>query len=292
MSIDTVAVTGGSGFVGRATIEDLAEHGYRTANVDVAIPSERRADAFVEADLRDAGETYGALAACDADAVVHMGTIPNPLGHPAHVTYESNVMTSYHVLAAARALGLESAVLASSVNAIGRSFQDVPTDVRYLPIDEDHPATPRDPYGLAKRVVEVTADGVGRRPDPPRAVSTLRYPGVRSRDQLRSMDDDRSLADLRADRDPSRAPLFEYVARPDVASAVRLAVEADFVGHETFWVVADDTTVGVPTADLVDAFFPDVPLRAEFAGHESLVSAAKAREVLGWSSAHSWRDAT
>lgn len=104
--------------------------------------------------MLDAGETYGALAKADADAVIHMGTIPGPYNHPEYRTYESNVMSSMHIMEASQSLGLESCCFASSITAIGAEHQQRDPQVEYLPIDESHPRTPDDEYGRAKHAVE------------------------------------------------------------------------------------------------------------------------------------------
>lgn len=291
MTIDTVAVTGASGLIGSAIVDELNDNGYRTVNLDRRRADDCTADEYRRTDLLDAGQTYGSLARCDADAVVHMGTIVHPRNDPGYVTYESNVQTSYHVLEAAMELELEAACLASSINAIGWSYQDVPPDVRYLPIDEEHPATPRDPYALGKRVIEVTADGFGRLDDPPRTISTLRFPGVRSDEEVAAMgDDDRSLDALEAEYDPEENPIFTYVHVADAASMARRAIEAEFDGHETFWAVAADTTAAAPTADLLETFYPDTEVRFDPSGHEGLISVDKARRLLDWEPEHTWRD--
>lgn len=149
--------------------------------------TEDLADEYITADLLDAGETYGALAKTDADAVIHMGTIPRPPNHPEHITYESNVMTAVNVLEAAQNLGLESVCLASSINAIGSAHQQAAADIRYLPLDEAHLRTPQDPYGIAKHCMEVTADGFGRRAYNDLSISSLRYPWVMTDEELHEM---------------------------------------------------------------------------------------------------------
>ncbi|WP_276256240.1 NAD-dependent epimerase/dehydratase family protein [Halomontanus rarus] len=291
MTIDTVAVTGGSGLIGGAIVDELNDNGYRTVNLDRRRADDCTADEYRRTDLLDAGQTYGSLARCDADAVVHMGTIVHPRNDPGYVTYESNVQTTYHVLEAAMELELEAACLASSINAIGWSYQDVPPDVRYLPIDEEHPATPRDPYALGKRVIEVTADGFGRLDDSPRTISTLRFPGVRSDEEVAAMaDDDRSLEAFEKEYDPEENPVFTYVHVADAASMARRAIEAEFEGHETFWSVAADTTAAAPTADLLETFYPDIEVRFDPSGHEGLISVDKARRLLDWEAEHTWRD--
>ncbi|WP_436906758.1 NAD-dependent epimerase/dehydratase family protein [Halosimplex marinum] len=288
MSIDRVAVTGGNGKIGEAILREFADAGYGTVALSRGKRREEAADSYRTTDLLDAGETYGSLAASDADAVVHMGTIPSPVRHPEHVTFESNAMSAYHVLEAAAELGLAAVVLPSSINVMGADYQDAPTDVRYLPVDEEHPLTPRDPYALGKHTTEVLGDGFGRRPDAPR-VASLRYPWVPSGDQIRErfVGTDRSLD---AVRDSGRSTLFSYLHVADAAAIARRAVEADFAGHEAFWAVAADTNVDAPSERVAAECYPDAEIRGSLDGHESLISTAKAREVLGWEPEHSWRD--
>jgi nucleoside-diphosphate-sugar epimerase len=132
MAKGTVAVTGGNGKIGKAILEHLNEHGYETADLARGKRREDESDTYITTDLLDAGETYGALSKADADAVIHMGTIPHPHGHPEYRTYESNVMSTIHILEASHSLGLNAVCLASSINAIGSEYQERPADIRYL----------------------------------------------------------------------------------------------------------------------------------------------------------------
>lgn len=293
MTLDTIAVTGGNGKIGEAILEHLSAHGYETANVSRGKRREEVSDSYVTTDLLDAGETYGALAKTDADAVIHMGTIPDPYRTPDFRTYESNVMSAVHVLEAADSLGLETVVLPSSINALGSEHQERPAEVNYLPIDEAHPRTPDDPYGIAKHAMEVTADGFGRRPSTDLTIASLRYPWVTTDEEMREafVETDRSLSAL-ADVHPAtgRDVLFSYLAIEDGARIARKAVEADFEGHETFWAVAGDTTADAPTAAVVEAFFPDADVRDSFEGHEGIVDLSKAKALLDWEPTRSWRD--
>lgn len=293
MTLDTIAVTGGNGKIGSAILEHLAEYGYETVNISRGKQGEGVSDTYVTTDLLDAGETYGALAKTDADAIIHMGTIPNPYSNPDFRVYESNVMSGAHVLEAADALGLESACLASSINAMGSEHQERPVDVHYVPLDESHPRTPDDPYGIAKHAMEVTADGFGRRPSTDMTIASLRYPWVTTDEEMRRhfLEPDRSLEAL-DDVHPAtgRKVLFSYLPMEDAASIARKAVEADFDGHEPFWAVAGDTTADVSTPDLVSAFYPEANIRQSLSGHETIVDLSKAEELLGWEPRQSWRD--
>ncbi|MFP8952459.1 NAD-dependent epimerase/dehydratase family protein [Natrialbaceae archaeon A-arb3/5] len=292
MTIETVAVTGGNGKIGEEILGELAAYGYETVNLSRGSRHEEVSDEFRSTELLDAGEVYGSLARSGADAVVHMGTIPGPTDHPGFRTYESNVVSAYHVLEASTELDLESVVLPSSINVMGASYQDAPTDVRYLPVDEDHPLTPRDPYATSKHAMEVTADGFGRLADAP-TITSLRYPWVATEDELRAefAETDRSLDALEtAWHHTTRDVVFSYLHLADAASIARLAVEAEFEGHEPLWAVAADTSVDVDSETLAAEYFPDATHRSSFEDYETLISIDAARDLLGWEPEHSWRD--
>lgn len=296
--INTVAVTGGNGRIGGAIIEEFNDHGYRTANLNRGKARQRvvedqdGADEYIQTQMLDPGNVYGALSRSDADAVVHMASIPNPLTNVGYETYESNVMGTYHILEAASDLGLEAAVVPSSVNVVGGPFQDPPMGVSYLPVDEQHPITPRDPYATSKHAIEVTAESFGRRAGPLDRIASLRYPWVATSAELRStfVEGDRSLTAVRSESASfARDQLFSYLHVDDAARVARAAIEEEYTGHERFWAVAADTTADVPTSELVRECYPDVPVELNFDGYESLVSTAKARRMLGWQPTYSWR---
>ena len=290
MGIETVAVTGGSGTVGSEAIAVLNERGYRTINLDVAAPSERIADEYVEVNLVDAGETWASIGERDTDAVIHLGTIIHPQSDPGHIVFESNAMTSYHVLAAATGLGLEAVVLASSINAMGWSFQSEPPAVEYLPIDEQHPVSPRDPYALGKYVIEVLADGFARMPNGPDRIASMRYPGVRSASRLADMAaDPQSVADLRAATDTGN-PSGAYIAAADAGRICADAIAADFTGHEVFWATAADVAIDGTATEVAAALFPDAECRAPLEGTETIFDISKAADLLDWEPCQSWRD--
>jgi len=298
MAVERVAVTGGNGRIGGAIIEELNDHGYWTVNLNRGKQQQRvvednasGADAYVQTQMLDPGNVYGAVAENDVDAIVHMASIPNPTTNVGYKTYESNVMSTYHVLETAAELDLEAAVVPSSVNVMGSLFQDAPMEVEYLPVDERHPVTPRDPYATSKHNIEVTADAFGRREGLPQQIASLRYPWVATTEELQETfaEGDRSLDAVGEDSARfTRDTLFAYLHVDDAARAARKAIEADFEGHERFWAVANDTTSAAPTADLVQEYYPDADVRHEFEDREALVTIAKARELLGWEPACSW----
>jgi nucleoside-diphosphate-sugar epimerase len=293
MTIDTIAVTGGNGKIGEAILDHLSDHDYETVNIARGKQREDVSDRYVTTNLLDAGDTYGALAKYGADAVVHMGTIPDPYSNPDFRVYESNVLSAVHVLEAADELGLESVCLASSINALGSEHQERPADVRYIPVDESHPRTPDDSYGIAKHAMEVTADGFGRRPSCDLTISSLRYPWVMTDTEMREafIEIDRSL-DVLSNVHPAtgRDVLFSYLAMTDATSIARKALEADFEGHELFWAVAGDTTADAPTSALIEEFYPGVTVHEPPEDYETLFDLSKAESLLGWEPTQTWRE--
>ena len=71
-----ILVTGASGRIGRYVVQDLVNAGHSVTSVDV-LPSEGEMSRFLRVDLTDAGEVYQALAAAEAEAVVHLGAWAN-----------------------------------------------------------------------------------------------------------------------------------------------------------------------------------------------------------------------
>lgn len=61
----------------------------------------------------------------------------------------SNVVLSWNVLRACAELGINRVAQASSVNIITLVFAAA-SAIEYFPLDENHPCTPDEPYGLSK----------------------------------------------------------------------------------------------------------------------------------------------
>lgn len=84
--------------------------------------------------------------------------------------------------------------------------------------------------------------------------------------------------------------LWVYIHLRDVARAYRLACEKADMEHETIYVVASDIRSNVPTAELVDRFYPNVPQRRPLAEYGSLIDNTRAQDRLGFVPELSWRD--
>ena len=274
-----VVVTGGAGKAGRAVVRDLLEHGYDAVSVDLQRDPNLEEGQQLVADVTDYGEAVDALKG--ADAVVHLAAIPAPGLKPDELTFRVNTTCTYNVFAAAPLLGLRRVVWASSETTLGLPFErELP---RYAPIDEEHPLLPESSYALSKVVSEEMARQFSR-------WSGIPHVGLRFSNVMEPHDYDR-FPGFWDDPQLRRWNLWGYVDARDVAQSCRLALEVDLPGAEAFIIAAADTVMNRPSADLMAEVYPDVELRGGVGEFETLLSIEKARRLLGYEPAFSWRDA-
>lgn len=275
-----VVVTGGAGRIGQAVVRGLLEHGKEVLVLDVKVPDEKLTD-FVCADITNFAQVVNNLKG--ADAVVHLAAIPGPWRDSPHEVIRVNVMGTYNVLEACRQLGIYKVVVASSINAIGLSYNKERPRLDYLPVDESHPARPEDCYSLSKWLGEQIADATVRL-EPTMTVVSLRFHGVVSPEWY-----PRWRQHMRRDIPGDFKGLWGYVDIRDVVDAVLKSLEVEWKGHEAFFICASDTSSTVQTMELVKAVYPNVPLKRELQGYEGLFDLNKAKRLLGWQPKYSWR---
>lgn len=285
-AVRRVAVTGGSGKAGRGVVLDLAEHGLEVLNIDVKpSPESSGPDSsipFLAADLTDYGQALEALSAGDwgpaPDAVVHLAAIPSPVHAPPDRVFRTNMTSSYAVFSAAARLGIKRVVWASSETTLGLPF-DRPPD--YAPVDEAH-IYPETSYALSKVLGEemarqfsrwfgITIVGL-RFSNVMVGADYERFPGYWDDPQLRKWN------------------LWGYVDSSHVNQSVRLALEAEISGADSFIIAAADTVMKRPSRELMSEVFPGVSVAASVTGFDTLLSIDKARSVLGYAPEFSWRE--
>jgi nucleoside-diphosphate-sugar epimerase len=246
-------------------------------SVDIAEPREPDAPTLI-ADLTDLGQAIESLEGFDA--VIHLAATPAPNITPDGETFRTNMMSTYNVFTAAQKLGLERVVWASSETLIGLPFER--EQPRYAPIDEESPLLPEFHYALSKLAGEAIAAQFARWSGTPHVslrISNImnaddyvtRFPGFWDDPTFRAWN------------------MWGYVDARDVAQAARLSLTADVEGHEAFLVAAADTCMTTPSMELLAEVYPDVPVKREVAGYETLLAIDKARTMLGYEPAHTWR---
>jgi nucleoside-diphosphate-sugar epimerase len=276
--VSRVVVTGGAGKAGRAVVRDLLDHGHDVVSVDLVRDANLADAAQIVADMTDYGAVIDVLKG--SDAVVHLAAIPAPGLKPDEVTFRVNTTSTYNVFAAASLLGLRRVVWASSETTLGLPFErELP---RYAPIDEEHPPLPESSYALSKVISEEMARQFNR-------WNGIPHVGLRFSNVMEPHDYER-FSGFWDDAQLRRWNLWGYVDARDVAQSCRLALEGDITGAEVFIIAAADTVMNTPSAELMADAYPGVELRdvAEFG---TLLSIEKARRLLGYEPAFSWRDA-
>lgn len=151
-----ILVTGGAGYVGSHAVRRLAAAGYDVWVIDNLVYGHRAcvaalglaANRFVAGDLTDRPLVERLLAESGAEAVLHFAAyayVGESVTDPAKY-YQNNVGGTLTLLDAVRASAVKSVVFSSTCATYG-----VPARV---PIPEDHPQAPINPYGFTKLVIE------------------------------------------------------------------------------------------------------------------------------------------
>jgi UDP-glucose 4-epimerase len=159
---ETVLVTGAAGFIGSHTCVDLLTAGYRVIGVDNFVNSSPRAldriravagEAaagleFIELDVRDAAALGKVLAGAEVGAVVHFAAL-KAVGESVRMPveyYDTNLNATLRLVETMREHGVRQLIFSSSCSIHG--------DVDVIPIREDAPAKPTNPYSSTKWMCE------------------------------------------------------------------------------------------------------------------------------------------
>ena len=217
-----VLITGGLGYIGSHTCVALAEAGHRLVIVDNlsnAKPSvlERlheltgAAIDFHQADVRERGAVGSILSKTRIDAVLHFAglkavgeSVEKPL-----LYYDHNVGGTVALLEVMLGFGVKKIVFSSSATVYGEPEE--------LPLTEDHPLRPANPYGKTKLIVEhLLADCGAANPD-------FRYAALRYFNPVGAH------PSARIGEDPRGEPqnLFPYITRVAVGALARLRIFGD-----------------------------------------------------------------
>ena len=154
-----ILVTGGAGYIGSHTCVELLNAGFDitvfdnfcNSNPEALARVERisgRKMGLIEGDCRDHASLVAALKKCKANAVIHFAglkavgeSVEQPLSY-----YDNNVVGTLRLLQAMQECDVKTLVFSSSATVYGDPVQ--------LPLTEDHPLAPTNPYGRSKLMVE------------------------------------------------------------------------------------------------------------------------------------------
>ncbi len=272
-------VTGGSGKLGAQTVKALLASGHEVLNLDRAEPPEPLCETRL-CDLNRFDDLHAAFKG--ADAVVHLAAYQAPGIVSDTETFSNNVTASYNVLKAANDQNVERVVMASSIAAYGFTYATNMWAPNYLPLDEDYPCNPQDPYGLSKVAGERMADAFVSYTDT--SVVSLRISGVNFDLTYQS------LPQRWADPGYKMGTFWSYIDVRDAAEGCRLAAEAKVDGHLICNLSHELSRYREPTADLIANYQPGTKIRDGFPSHFGGLDTSRIKETLGFAAKHHWRD--
>lgn len=148
-----ILVTGGAGFIGSHVVDAYIEAGHDVIVVDDLSTGKREnvhpEARFYHVDIRDEEKMGEIFAQERPDVVSHQAALANVReSMEVPVRYASvNILGSLVVYELARHYGVRKVIYASTGGAVYG-------EPEFLPVTEDHPINPLDPYGASKHAVE------------------------------------------------------------------------------------------------------------------------------------------
>jgi UDP-glucose 4-epimerase len=148
----SILVTGGAGYIGSVVVDDLRARGETVAVIDDLVYGHRQAvDAgvpFYQGSIGDKQLVAKIVSEQAIDACMHFSAytyVGESVEEPAKY-FENNFVETLHLLGTLRENGVRDFIFSSTCATYG-----VP---QRIPIDENHPQWPINPYGWSKLMVE------------------------------------------------------------------------------------------------------------------------------------------
>lgn len=148
----TILLTGGAGYIGSIIAELLVEEGQQVVVYDNLSKGHRKAlppgTQLVVGDLADGDKLRCTLQSYEVDAVIHLAArslVGESYADPQSY-YRENVAAGLILLQAMREAGVSKMVFSSTAAVYG--------EPREIPITEEHPELPTNPYGETKLAFE------------------------------------------------------------------------------------------------------------------------------------------
>jgi UDP-arabinose 4-epimerase len=149
--VTSVLVTGGAGYIGSHTCKALAHAGFTPVTLDNLVYGHRDAvkwGPFVQGDLADRALLERLMREHAVEAVIHFAAyayVGESMQQPGKY-FANNVVNSLNLLNAMQRAGVPHIVFSSTCATYGLPQR--------IPIDEQHPQQPVNPYGESKLFVE------------------------------------------------------------------------------------------------------------------------------------------
>jgi len=158
-----ILVAGGAGYIGSTMVRVLLDAGHQPVIFDNLSTGHRsllsKEAMFIQGDLRDIKDIRSALKKVRVEAVMHFAaaalvgeSVTNPLKY-----YDNNVLATVQLLKAMQETKVKKFILSSTCAVFG--------EPKRIPILEDDPKCPANPYGQSKLMIETMLADHGRATD-------------------------------------------------------------------------------------------------------------------------------
>lgn len=153
----TILITGGAGYIGSHAVKLFLKHGHSVIVFDnlsrgyeesLRILKKIGILKFIKGDLRNKNDTSKVFRHNKIDVVINFAafcSVHESMENP-ELYFENNTFGSFNLLQAMRKYGVKNIIFSSTCAVYGES--------QYLPVDENHPQNPTNPYGESKLMVE------------------------------------------------------------------------------------------------------------------------------------------
>jgi UDP-glucose 4-epimerase len=149
--MSTILVTGGAGYIGSHVVKELLHQGHKPIvfdNLQIGHRKTAKNALFIEGDLSDQKKLTYTFQANSIDAVMHFAadclvgeSVQNPVKY-----FDNNVKNSLKLLEIIEEYKVKKIIFSSSAAVYG--------EPKIIPIPEDHPCIPTNPYGETKLIFE------------------------------------------------------------------------------------------------------------------------------------------
>jgi len=147
-----IFVTGGAGYIGSVVVERLLERGHEVVVYDNLSKGHRESvvtpAVLIEGDLADRSKLAASLTEYQSEAVIHLAAsslVGESISSP-HLYFQNNIVNGLNLLEAMRECGLRRLVFSSTAAVYGTPVT--------VPITEEAPLAPTNPYGESKLAFE------------------------------------------------------------------------------------------------------------------------------------------
>ncbi|MGZ8229616.1 MAG: UDP-glucose 4-epimerase GalE [Burkholderiales bacterium] len=146
-----ILVCGGAGYIGSHMVQLLAERGHDVTTYDNLSTGHRDAvlgGRFEFGDLADSDALDRVLQSAEFDAVMHFAAfirVEESVAQPGKY-FRNNFCNTLNLLEAMVRNGVQRFIFSSTAAVYG--------EPQYVPVDEQHPRVPINPYGVSKKMVE------------------------------------------------------------------------------------------------------------------------------------------